>query len=176
MHLCHYYVNTVQYIILYSTLQWYIMSLLRNYCTVHYLFRKYLQYITVVHYLVRKYCTVLTSVDSNDILYNSMHLCHYYVNTVQYIMYTVQYITVLYSIYVIMTYCTTVMYCTVYLYRMSLLSTDVSTVQYLHIMGNNGDVIQGCAVGVRRIVARGARYIKSIHIDPYRCIMILAQE
>jgi hypothetical protein len=27
------------------------------------------QYITVVHYLVRKYCTLLTSVDSNDILY-----------------------------------------------------------------------------------------------------------
>jgi hypothetical protein len=24
------------------------------------------------------------------------------------------------------------------------------------IMGNNGDVIQGCAVGVRRIVAQGA--------------------
>jgi hypothetical protein len=28
------------------------------------------QYITVVHYLVRKYCAVLTSVDSNDILYS----------------------------------------------------------------------------------------------------------
>ena len=42
--------------------------------------------------------------------------------------------------------------------------------------GNSGDVIQGCAVGVRRIVAQGARYIKSIHIDPYSCIMILAHE
>ena len=43
-------------------------------------------------------------------------------------------------------------------------------------MGNSVDVIQGCAVGVRHIVAQGARYIKSIHIDPYSCIMILAQE
>ena len=50
--LCHYYVNTVQYIT-YSV--------------------NTVQYITVVHYLLRKYCTVLTSVDSNDILYNSMH-------------------------------------------------------------------------------------------------------
>ncbi len=48
----------------------------------------------------------------------------------------------------------------------------------LHNMswGKSGNVIQGCAVGVRRIVARGARYIKSIHIDPYSCIMILAHE
>ena len=52
-----YYVNTVQYIT-YSI--------------------NTVQYITVVHYLVRKYSTVLTSVDSNDILYR----------------YTVQYITV----------------------------------------------------------------------------------
>jgi hypothetical protein len=44
------------------------------------------------------------------------------------------------------------------------------------IMGNSGDVIQGCAVGVQRIVAQGVRYIKSIHIDPYSCIMILANE
>ena len=50
--LCHYYVNTVQYIT-YSV--------------------NTVQYITVVHYLVHKYCAVLTSVDSNDILYNSMH-------------------------------------------------------------------------------------------------------
>jgi hypothetical protein len=50
MHLCHYYVNTVQYIM---------------YCFVN-----TVQYITVVHYLVRKYCTVLTSVDSHDILHS----------------------------------------------------------------------------------------------------------
>jgi hypothetical protein len=82
------------------------------YCTVHY----------SGTFGLRKYCTVLKSVDSNDILYNSMQyalmsllrkyctvhyvyctvhysgtLCHYYVNTVQYITYsvnTVQYITV----------------------------------------------------------------------------------
>ncbi len=51
--LCHYYVNTVQYIT-YSL--------------------NTVQKITVVYYLLRKYCTVLTSVDSNDILYNSMHI------------------------------------------------------------------------------------------------------
>ena len=28
------------------------------------------------------------------------------------------------------------------------------------IMGNSGNVIQSCAVGVRRIVAQGAQYIK----------------
>ncbi len=42
------------------------------------------------------YRAVLTSVHSNDILYNRMHLFHYYGNTVQYITYsvnTVQYIT-----------------------------------------------------------------------------------
>ena len=41
--LCHYYVNTAQYIIyiLNSTLQWYNMSLLGKYCTVHDLFCKY---------------------------------------------------------------------------------------------------------------------------------------
>ena len=70
--------------ILYSTLQSYIMSLLRKYCTVHYsrtlchyyvntvqyitYFVNSVQYITVVHYLVHKYCAVLTSVDSTDIL------------------------------------------------------------------------------------------------------------
>ena len=70
-------------------------------------------YITVFHYLVRKYCTVLTSVDSNDNLYRycTVHysgtLCHYYVNTVQYISYsvnTVQYITVVH--YLVRKYCT----------------------------------------------------------------------
>jgi hypothetical protein len=40
------------------------------------------QYMTVVHYLVHKYYTVLTSVDSNDILYR----------------YTVQYITVVHYV------------------------------------------------------------------------------
>jgi hypothetical protein len=53
-------------------------------------------------YIVRKYCTVLRSVDSNDMLYRyctvhySRTLCHYYINTVQYITYsvnTVHYIT-----------------------------------------------------------------------------------
>ncbi len=29
-------------------------------------------------YLSRKYCTGLASVDSNDIVYNSLHLSHYY--------------------------------------------------------------------------------------------------
>jgi hypothetical protein len=47
--LYHYYINTVQYIT-YSV--------------------NTVQYITVVHYLLRKYCTILTSVDSNDILYS----------------------------------------------------------------------------------------------------------
>ena len=52
--------------ILYSTLQSYIMSLLRKYCTVHYLFCKF----CTVHYsgAVHKYCAILTSVDSTDIL------------------------------------------------------------------------------------------------------------
>ena len=50
------------------------------------------QYVITVYW--RQYCTV-------DIPYNSMYLCHYYVNTVQYIMYTVQYITVVH--YVIIT-------------------------------------------------------------------------
>ena len=63
-------------------------------------------------YIVRKYCTVLTSVDSNDMLYRyctipySRTLCHYYVNTVQYITYsvnTVQYITVVH--YLVRKYC-----------------------------------------------------------------------
>ncbi len=54
--------------ILYSTLQWYIMSLLYKYYSVN-----TLQYIIVVHYLVHNFCAVLMSVDSNDILYNSMH-------------------------------------------------------------------------------------------------------
>ena len=52
--------------ILYSTLQSYIMSLLRKYCTVHYLYCKF----CTVHYsgAVHKYCAILTSVDSTDIL------------------------------------------------------------------------------------------------------------
>ncbi len=102
-----------------------IMSLLRKYCTVHYFYSvNTVQYITVVHYLVRKYCAELTSVDSTDILcstdisrivrkyytvltsveYCTVHysrtLCHCYVNTVQYITYsvnTVQYSTVVCS-------------------------------------------------------------------------------
>ena len=44
------------------------MSLLRKYYSVN-----TLQYIIVVHYLVHNFCAVLMSVDSNDILYNSMH-------------------------------------------------------------------------------------------------------
>jgi hypothetical protein len=42
--------------------------------------------------------------------------------------------------------------------------------------GNSGNVIQSCAVGVHRIVARGAGYIKSIHIDSYSSINILAHQ
>ena len=57
----------------YSTSQWYIMSLLRKYCTVDYLFCKYCTVRYSGHYLVRKYCAVLTSVDSNYTLCNSMH-------------------------------------------------------------------------------------------------------
>ena len=37
-------------------------------------------------------------------------------------------------------------------------------IQTMYIMGNSCDVIQGCAVGVRHIVAWGAWYIKIIHI------------
>ena len=40
--------------------QWYIMSLLRKYCTVHYLFSKYCTVHYCGDYLVRKYCAVLT--------------------------------------------------------------------------------------------------------------------
>ncbi len=50
----------------------------------------------IISFTVMTYCAVLTSVDSNDILYKRMNLFHYYVNTVQYITYsanTVQYIT-----------------------------------------------------------------------------------
>ena len=63
-------------------------------------------------YIVPKYCTVLTSVDSNDMLcrYCTVHysrkLCHYYVNTVQNIIYsvnTIQYITVVH--YFVLKYC-----------------------------------------------------------------------
>ncbi len=88
--LCHYYVNTVQYIT-YSVNT--VQSVDSN----------------DILYIVRKYCTVLTSVDSNDMLYRyctvhySRTLCHYYVNTVQYITYsvnTVQYVTVVITYYV----------------------------------------------------------------------------
>ncbi len=67
------------------------------------------QYITVVHYLVHKHCTVLTSVDSNVMLYRycTVHysgtLCHYYVNTVQYITYSVN--TAQYIHYLVRKYC-----------------------------------------------------------------------
>ncbi len=52
---------------------------------------------------------------------------------------------------------------------------EIST-EIIYKRGNSGNVIQGCAVGVRRIVARGARYIKSIHIDSYSSINILAHQ
>ncbi len=86
------------------------MSLLRKYCTVHYLYSvNTLQYITVVHYLLPKYCTVHYSGTLCHYYVNTVQyiiyctvrcsgtLCHYYINTVQYITYsvnTVQYITV----------------------------------------------------------------------------------
>jgi hypothetical protein len=100
----------------------------------------------VVHYLLRKYCTVLTSVHSNDILYSIMHLCHYYVNTVQYIMYTVQYITVVHHYYVntvqYITYSiNTVQYITVIHYLLRKYCTVLMSVDSNDILYNNMYVI-----------------------------------
>ncbi len=61
------------------------------------------------------YRAVLTSVDSNDTLYNRMHL-FYCVNTVQYIAYsvnTVQYITVVHLQYITVVHYLVRKYCTV---------------------------------------------------------------
>ncbi len=64
-------------------------------------------------YIVCKYCTVLTSVDSNDMMYRYtvqyitvVHYVFFSVNTVEYITYsviTVQYVTVVH--YLVRKYC-----------------------------------------------------------------------
>ena len=73
--------HTVHYIILYSTIQWYIMPLLRKYCTLHYLLCKY----CMVHY--------------NSTLLFLFYWCNYFtvLCTKQYALFTVKYITIHYS-------------------------------------------------------------------------------
>ncbi len=70
----------------------------------------------IISFTVMTYCAVLTSVDSNDILYSIMHLFHYYLNIVQYITYsgnTVQYITGVHVQYITVVHYLVPKYCTV---------------------------------------------------------------
>ncbi len=118
--------------VLYSTLQWYNMSLLRKYCTVHYLFRKYytVHYITVVHYLLRKYCTVST------LQWYILSLLRK--NTVQYITYsvnTLQYITRVLSFYSIVKPINLTGTCLKILWYPTYVESETGTLpQHLHVL------------------------------------------
>jgi hypothetical protein len=93
------------------------------------------------------YRTVLTSVDSNDKLFDRMHLFYYYVNTVQNITYSVN--TVLYITGVHLQYITVVHYL-VHKYCTVLTSVDRNdnlyryTVQYITVV--HYSVRKYCAV------------------------------
>ena len=82
-------------------------------------------------------CALLSSVDSNDILYSIMHLFHYYVNTVQYITYsgnTVQYITGVHVQYITVLHYLVRKYCTVLMSVDRNDNLNRNTVQYITVV------------------------------------------